>query len=137
MSTDRATWITRVGGANPRQAVATYSLKVLNGADAGKEVRVESPRFRLGALEGNGLQLHDPAESGLHVELSHDDAGVRVRDLGSRNGTFIDGVRVADAWLTCWDSAHDRSYYAGTLGLFPSGGVESDCVFSVASFSRL
>ncbi len=38
--------------------------------------------------------------SGLHVELSHDDAGVRVRDLGSRNGTFIDGVRVADAWLT-------------------------------------
>jgi DNA-binding NtrC family response regulator len=38
--------------------------------------------------------------SGLHAELSHDDAGVRVRDLGSRNGTFVDGVRVNDAWLT-------------------------------------
>ena len=92
--------MTRVGGANPHRALATYTLKVLKGADAGKEVRVESPRFRVGALEGNGLRLADPAVSGLHVELAHDDAGVRVRDLGSRNGTFIDGVRVADAWLT-------------------------------------
>ncbi len=100
VSADRATWVTRVGGTNPRRALATYIFRVFNGADAGKEVRVEAPRFRLGALEGNGLQLHDPAVSGLHVELSHDEAGVRVRDLGSRNGTFIDGVRVADAWLT-------------------------------------
>ncbi len=50
MSADRATWVTRVGGANPRRALATYTLKVLNGADANKEVKVEAPRFRLGAL---------------------------------------------------------------------------------------
>ena len=100
MSADRATWVTRVGGSNPRRALATYTLKVLNGANVNREVKVESPRFRIGALEGNGLQLQDPAVSGLHIELAHDDVGVRVRDLGSRNGTFVDGVRVNDAWLT-------------------------------------
>lgn len=37
----------------------------------------------------------------------------------------------------CWDSAHARTYYGDTLQLFPTEGRESDCVFTVASFSRL
>lgn len=36
----------------------------------------------------------------------------------------------------CWDDAHARTYYNDTLQLFPTEGVESDCAFNVASFSR-
>ncbi len=92
--------MTRVGGATPRRALAAYTLTVTRGANAGAVAKVESPRFRVGALEGNDLVLKDPAVSGLHCELSHDELGIRVKDLGSRNGTFVDGVRVLDAVLT-------------------------------------
>ncbi|MEW6430499.1 MAG: sigma 54-interacting transcriptional regulator [Myxococcota bacterium] len=99
--TDRqSTWVTRMGGDRPRRALAVYTLTVAKGADRGKQVRVDRPRFSVGALDGNGLKLVDPTVSGLHLELSHDDAGIRVRDLGSRNGTFVDGVRVVEAILT-------------------------------------
>jgi hypothetical protein len=37
----------------------------------------------------------------------------------------------------CWDTSHDRTYYNDTLQLFPTEGKDSDCVFTVASFSRL
>jgi len=36
----------------------------------------------------------------MHLELVATPDGVRVRDLGSKNGTWIDSVRVADAHLT-------------------------------------
>jgi DNA-binding NtrC family response regulator len=40
-----------------------------------------------------GLALSDEKMSTRHAELSWD-GGFRVKDLGSRNGTFLDGVRV-------------------------------------------
>jgi transcriptional regulator with GAF, ATPase, and Fis domain len=48
----------------------------------------------LGSADGVPLSLADPKVSRLHAELELDDGGVWVRDLGSRNGTWIDGVRV-------------------------------------------
>ncbi len=43
------------------------------------------------------IVLHDPEVSAVHLELVADTAGIRVRDLGSLNGTFIGDVRVSDA----------------------------------------
>jgi DNA-binding NtrC family response regulator len=40
------------------------------------------------------LAIDDPEVSALHVELSIGRDGVLVRDLGSRNGTFLNGVRL-------------------------------------------
>ncbi len=100
MTLERRTWVTRVGGDRPRRTLAAYTLTVVRGAGAGTTVRVEAPRFRLGALAGNGLTLTDPSVSGLHAELSHDELGIRVKDLSSKNGTFVDGVRVLEAVLT-------------------------------------
>ncbi|MFT3837428.1 MAG: sigma 54-interacting transcriptional regulator [Myxococcaceae bacterium] len=100
MTFERRTWVTRVAGDRQRRTLAAYTLTVTKGADAGASVQVASPRFRLGALQGNDLTLKDPSVSGLHAELSHDELGIRVKDLGSRNGTFVDGVRVLEAVLT-------------------------------------
>jgi len=97
--TARQTWVTKVAGG-ARRAVQEYALAVTNGPDRGKTVKVRASRFRVGALEGNDLQLSDPSVSGLHCELVHDERGVRVHDLGSRNGTVVNGVLVADAFLT-------------------------------------
>lgn len=43
------------------------------------------------------MVLMDRAVSRLHAEIAPRDDGLWVRDLGSRNGTFVAGVKVVDA----------------------------------------
>jgi hypothetical protein len=51
---------------------------------------------RLGSSSECEVRLDDPTVSRLHAELLvDDDGGVTLRDLGSRNGTFIGGRRVS------------------------------------------
>jgi DNA-binding NtrC family response regulator len=99
LAAEKRTWVTHVA-QGARRALQAYTLTVVKGPDKGKSVQVRSPRFRVGALDGNDLLLSDPSVSGLHAELVHDERGIRVRDLGSRNGTFVNGVQVADGFLT-------------------------------------
>ncbi|MHB8878434.1 MAG: sigma 54-interacting transcriptional regulator [Myxococcaceae bacterium] len=47
----------------------------------------------LGTAEGVAILVADPKVSRLHAELELDDRGVWLRDLGSRNGTWIGPVR--------------------------------------------
>src|SRR2546425_9381472 len=54
---------------------------------------------RLGRSEANDLQINDLSISGAHCEIICDNDRVFVRDLGSTNGTFVDGQPVQEAWL--------------------------------------
>jgi len=45
------------------------------------------------------LVVDDPYVSRRHCQLSLTERGVRVRDLGSRNGTFVQQVRLGEAYL--------------------------------------
>ncbi|HEV7523320.1 MAG TPA: ABC transporter transmembrane domain-containing protein [Acidimicrobiia bacterium] len=47
--------------------------------------------------ECDGVVLDDPKVSRRHVQLRATDAGLVVSDLGSSNGTFVDGARIANA----------------------------------------
>ncbi|MBX3229402.1 MAG: sigma 54-interacting transcriptional regulator [Labilithrix sp.] len=57
------------------------------------------PRCAIGTHQSNDLCLSDPKVSRFHCEIVLDGPNARIRDLGSRNGTVVDGVRVADAFL--------------------------------------
>jgi DNA-binding CsgD family transcriptional regulator len=63
---------------------------------AGRElVALEADRLTLGADAANDLVLpSDPTLSRLHAALERYGAGWCVRDLDSRNGTFVNGQRV-------------------------------------------
>jgi transcriptional regulator with GAF, ATPase, and Fis domain len=52
-----------------------------------------------GSAPSVGLCIADPTVSRLHAEFEVRDDGVWVRDLGSRNGTYVDGIRVGLARL--------------------------------------
>ncbi|MCD6393990.1 MAG: FHA domain-containing protein [Planctomycetes bacterium] len=41
-----------------------------------------------------------------HCEINHDGGVLRVRDLGSRNGTLVNGKKIADAVLNAGDTLH-------------------------------
>ncbi len=78
-------------------------LRVLSGADAGRTVEIpaEQRSFVLGRVVGCDLVIRDEGASRHHAELRGEPAGgLRVRDLGSANGTYVDGRRIEEAMLS-------------------------------------
>ena len=53
----------------------------------------------VGRDPANLVSIPDPALSRRHCLLLHDDHGYRIRDLESRNGTFVNGVPVKESPL--------------------------------------
>lgn len=53
----------------------------------------------IGRGRGNSIVLDDMLVSRHHVRITADDDGLVLQDLGSRNGTFVNGDRVQSASL--------------------------------------
>ena len=77
-------------------------LQVVSGPDRGLRHSFDG-RVRIGARPLAELVLKDPKVSGLHCEITADDE-IRVRDLGSKNGTFLGGFRVVEAVVPSGES---------------------------------
>lgn len=71
-----------------------YSLAVILGANAGQIFPVIRPRVVLGRGVNCDIQLQDSEISRRHAMLEVKGDSATVSDLGSTNGTFVDGVRV-------------------------------------------
>ncbi|MCL2777698.1 MAG: sigma 54-interacting transcriptional regulator [Polyangiaceae bacterium] len=54
----------------------------------------------VGRNEACDLVVDDRKVSAVHLELIATEHGVRVRDLGSRNGTYINDARIGEVYLT-------------------------------------
>lgn len=61
--------------------------------------RVHPFPFKIGRLSTNSLQLLWPCVSGVHAEIVDSRNGLMLRDLGSTNGTFVNGERITDKIL--------------------------------------
>ncbi|EPX62210.1 Sigma-54 dependent response regulator [Cystobacter fuscus DSM 2262] len=68
-------------------------MVVETGPDARRDLPLEGTLLVGTQVEG-GLRLSDPTVSRVHLELQARPEGVRVRDVGSRNGTWSLGVRI-------------------------------------------
>jgi len=84
-------------GLDPN-AVLGFRLSIVEGA-APRAWSSTSARCTVGSQEGNDLVVEDATVSRFHCEVVLDAAGAHVRDLGSSNGTIVDGVRITDAFL--------------------------------------
>ncbi len=72
---------------------------VTEGPDAGREAVVTTTPLAVGAGAECALLLSDSLISRRHLELSLCADGIRVSDLGSKNGTFHQSVRISEATL--------------------------------------
>jgi DNA-binding NtrC family response regulator len=54
---------------------------------------------RVGSKDGIALRVENPTVSRYHFEIEPTADGVVLRDLGSTNGTFVDGYRVREIFL--------------------------------------
>jgi hypothetical protein len=83
--------------------MASYVLEILDGDRAGEVIPVADRPLRIGRKPGNDIVLADEKTSGVHAEVVVEGDRHVLRDLGSTNGTFLDGKRVSEIVLTPGD----------------------------------
>jgi two-component system response regulator GlrR len=79
-----------------RRTIRRFRIAVTAGPSAGQAWHEPRERCAIGSHPSNDLMLDDPTVSRFHCELVIAGDRVRVRDLGSRNGTVVERIAVAD-----------------------------------------
>jgi hypothetical protein len=74
-------------------------LIVNPGTESAWEIPLQTGIATLGREADNNFVIEHPSVSSHHCEFMVMDSGVTVKDLGSSNGTFIDGQAVEDSIL--------------------------------------
>lgn len=122
--------VTRVAKLDMRPkeiSLRRFRLMVTDGPQKGLEQVLDKDLVRLGALDDNDVMLVDPTVSRYHAELFVDkEGGFILRDLGSTNGTWVEGFRVREVYLKpdtifrLGNSSIRFHYIAERLEIFPS-----------------
>lgn len=92
-------------------------LVVLTGTTAGRRYKL-GDRVTIGRSADNTIPITDDAKvSRHHVEIMRDERGYVLRDLGSRNGTIVNRMRVERRRLRYGDEVvlGDRTWFLFTL----------------------
>lgn len=107
-------------------------LVCLNGPKAGAEYELVHDLTIVGRANDAHLLLEDQFASRHHAEVLHVDSAYQVRDLGSKNGVFVNGERLA-ANATAWLSDGSEVQFASTRFRFydPSATVTAPSLMAV------
>jgi DNA-binding NtrC family response regulator len=85
--------------AKGRFEVRGGTLTVAKGKGTKPKLEIGPETNVVGRNEACDLVLDDRKVSAVHMELVATERGVRVRDLGSRNGTFVGDTRIGEVYL--------------------------------------
>ncbi len=105
----------REAEASPAAAGAGWYLEFVDEGGALQHVWIRSLPFRIGRRHGLELVLPAESVSKAHAEIYAVGRGLHIRDLGSRNGTYLNRVLVQEAALEEGDVLHfaDFEYRLG------------------------
>ncbi|MHC5082151.1 MAG: FHA domain-containing protein, partial [Planctomycetota bacterium] len=78
-------------------------LRIRNGPDKGKVIEVEEEPLTIGRDATESLQILDQGASRRHAEIFRIGEMVFLRDLESKNGTFVNDERVQEELLQIGD----------------------------------
>jgi len=93
------------GGALPAGEAGWY-LETLAEGGTLRRVRIHALPFRIGRRQGLDMVLPSDSVSKVHAEIYATGSTLRLRDLGSRNGTFLNRALVEDVVLGEGDILH-------------------------------
>ena len=83
--------------------VAAFRVSVVEGPDAGQSITIDGTRpsrAHLGKSSLSALRLSDLSVSRNHITLDVVGGTLRLVDVGSTNGTFVNGLEVREARLS-------------------------------------
>ena len=117
--------------AEPKRSVGRqrFRLAVERGTDSSSELISSEERALIGRSPRADLVINDPFVSRIHCEVAAEEDGYVLRDLGSKNGTRVAGIRIREAHLPqnpricIGESEISFSVVGGAeeLGLHPEG----------------
>ena len=74
-------------------------LVILNQGMTGRTFEVNVERTTVGRVEDNTFQIADASVSSHHAEILLQGSDLLIKDIGSTNGTFINGEKITEAVL--------------------------------------
>jgi transcriptional regulator with GAF, ATPase, and Fis domain len=88
-----------IGSMDPVElSVQSYRLELVRGPKMGQSWEL-GEQTTVGKGPDNDVVIKDATVSRDHFSLMHTPKGYLVRDLGSTNGTFVEGARVVEAYI--------------------------------------
>jgi DNA-binding NtrC family response regulator len=102
MSSQRGTFDDTTSRAPADIASPTRTFTLAGSGSGSPRLRLDEslpPRLLLGKSPACELRLDDPLVSRRHAAVEIGPQSLRVTDLGSTNGTFVNGVRIIEAVL--------------------------------------
>lgn len=112
-------------GELPLSASVLHRLIVTKGTDEGKQFRLDGGPLLIGRDPTAKVRLSDTEISRRHAELTLSPEGYRLRDLGSVNGTLVNGRAIQDVLLVSGDRlllGQTQMVYVGANQLKPAPG---------------
>ena len=111
-----------VGGAErvalePRERPEGPALFVSKGPEVGDTFYIDRPSLTVGRDPDSDIFLNDVTVSRTHAVLEMDAEGVTVRDVGSLNGTYVNGQCVDSAVLADGDVVQVGAFRMVFVGL--------------------
>ncbi len=95
--TDTMTWeptLDLPNAAAKQMGTGKYELVVTSGPDEGKRLPIGEKMLMIGRSTRGDLTLSDKTVSNFHLEIESGSTGIHVRDMGSTNGTRVDGQKI-------------------------------------------
>lgn len=87
----------------PGELTPAFQLRVLAGPDTGTIVTWPGESIAIGRAVGRGLNLTDTNTSREHARILEAPDGFYLKDLGSTNGTFLNGKKIEQEKLVPGD----------------------------------
>jgi len=87
---------------DPTGSAACFTLSVVHGPDEGTQWQLDASRpsrSLVGVGPACDVRLTDRTVSRRHAALELEDDRLRISDLGSKNGSFVDGTRIVEAFV--------------------------------------
>ncbi len=78
---------------------SSFRLVIRSGVDVGKEYPLEKNELIVGREQSNDITISDPEVSRRHSRLFFQNGSYVVEDLGSTNGTFVNGQRLTGPYI--------------------------------------
>ncbi len=114
----------------------TFVLTAVSGPDSGTSFEIDvsrGGRVLIGQSPACAVRLADPAVSRRHAAFDIVDGSLRLTDLGSTNGTFVNGVRAREVALAGGETVHVGS---DVFRLEPGGDSVEQTTELQSSFGR-
>eukprot|EP00890_Picochlorum_soloecismus_P004270 jgi/Picsp_1/4844/NSC_02209-R1_fha domain protein len=80
--------------SSAKESLPKFTLHVTQGPLSGKTYAMSGNSFRIGRTKSSKLQIKDPSVSERHAEMIYLEGCWQIRDLGSSNGTAVNGKQV-------------------------------------------